>query len=589
MPTLNWIGKEAVEHHHKEVPYRLIHCDGELSAGDPDAGNLLVQGDNLEALKALLPYYGGEVKCIYIDPPYNTGNEDWHYNDNNNHPEIKAWLNKAVGKEAEDLSRHDKWLCMMYPRLRLLRDFLRADGLILISVDDNEVQALRFLMDELFGRSRFVAQFVWNTDGHTDNQFPIKVNHEYVVCYSKNPSATKFGYVIDPNTREESNLWAGFAENSITKNGPRNPPSEILLPIGFPIQDQDGIIPASVIPHGLVEAMEVEGLSSNPLKRRFPGVQFPLRLDNMIFEDGRLTTPCRVFSGWANANKLRAFIENDCKPISEDDGEKTRFYLSPTGVIYYRKEKEGTARNIVSVLRNFSTTEKMRSEIESMGLSFTYPKPKELMKYLLRVSSGPDDLILDSFAGSGTTGQAVLEINTEDASNRKFILVELDERVASTVTAPRLGKVISGYLRHDNPKDSVDGVGGGFRYCRLGVPLFNEFGDIDISVSFPDLAAHVFFSETGAPIPAKAKGHSPYLGKHGDKVVYLLFASGQEGMPREAAGNVLTPDALANLPAPPDGFEGLRVVYAEGCTVSPDRMKAEGVVFKQIPYQIAGV
>ncbi len=134
MPSLNWIGKEAVEHHHKEVPYRLVHCDGDLSAGDSDAGNLLVQGDNLEALKALLPYYAGEVKCIYIDPPYNTGNEGWIYNDNVSSPEMRAWLGQVVGKEAEDLSRHDKWLCMMYPRLRLLRDFLREDGVVAVSI-----------------------------------------------------------------------------------------------------------------------------------------------------------------------------------------------------------------------------------------------------------------------------------------------------------------------------------------------------------------------------------------------------------------------------------------------------------------------
>ena len=417
----------------------------------------------------------------------------------------------------------------------------------------------------------------------------IKVNHEYIVCYSKNPAATKFGYVIDPNTREESNLWSGFAENSITKNGPRNPPSEVLLPVGFPIHDETGTIPATMVPDGLVEAMIDEGLSSNPLKRRFPGVQFPLRLDDMAYEDGFLTQPCRVFSGWANANKLRAFIENGCKPISEEDGEATTFYLSPTGVIYYRKEKQGTARNIVSVLRNFSTTEKMRSEIEAMGLSFTYPKPKELMKYLLKVASGPNDLILDSFAGSGTTGQAVFELNSEEKSNRKFILVELDEGVANNATAPRLGKVVSGYLRNGDPKDPVGGVGGGFRYCRLGVPLFNEFGDIDGEVSFPDLAAHVFFAETGAPIPAKAQLGNAYLGKYGAKAVYLLYTQGLQGTPREALGNVLTPDALVALPPTPAGFEGIRVVYAEGTTVSTDRLKAEGVVFKQIPYQIAGV
>src|SRR6202049_662905 len=152
MPTLDWIGKKAVLDHHRQVQSRLRKCDASLSAGDPDAGNLLVQGDNLQALKALLPYYAGKVKCIYIDPPYNTGNENWVYNDNVNSPEINAWLGTVVGKEAEDLSRHDKWLCMMYPRLRLLKEFLSEDGAIFVSIDDNEAPNLRLLLDEIFGR-----------------------------------------------------------------------------------------------------------------------------------------------------------------------------------------------------------------------------------------------------------------------------------------------------------------------------------------------------------------------------------------------------------------------------------------------------
>ena len=161
MPTLEWIGKKAVVNHHREVPFRLLQCDPALSVGDADSGNLLVQGDNLEALKALLPYYAGKVKCIYIDPPYNTGNENWIYNDNVNSPEIKAWLGKVVGSEAEDLSRHDKWLCMMYPRLALLREFLGEDGAIFVSIDDNEVAHLRLLMDEVFGPQHFVTQIEW--------------------------------------------------------------------------------------------------------------------------------------------------------------------------------------------------------------------------------------------------------------------------------------------------------------------------------------------------------------------------------------------------------------------------------------------
>jgi site-specific DNA-methyltransferase (adenine-specific)/adenine-specific DNA-methyltransferase len=184
MPTLDWIGKQAVVGHHRRVPYRLLHCDKKLSAGDPDAGNLLVQGDNLEALKALLPYYAGQVKCIYIDPPYNTGNEGWVYNDNVNSPEIRRWLGEVVGKEAEDLSRHDKWLCMMYPRLALLRDFLARDGAIFVSIDDNEGQVLRLLMDELFGRRAFVATLVWQKRTSRENRKAIGSAHDYIYVYS---------------------------------------------------------------------------------------------------------------------------------------------------------------------------------------------------------------------------------------------------------------------------------------------------------------------------------------------------------------------------------------------------------------------
>jgi site-specific DNA-methyltransferase (adenine-specific)/adenine-specific DNA-methyltransferase len=148
MPTLDWIGKRAVLNHHREVPFHLLQADPELSVGDPDSGNLLVQGDNLLALKALLPYYAGQVKCISIDPPYNTGNEKWVYNDAVNSPEMREWLGRVVGAEAEDLSRHDKWLCMMYPRLQLLKEFLREDGAIFVSIDDNSIGYLRLLMDE---------------------------------------------------------------------------------------------------------------------------------------------------------------------------------------------------------------------------------------------------------------------------------------------------------------------------------------------------------------------------------------------------------------------------------------------------------
>lgn len=250
---------------------------------------------------------------------------------------------------------------------------------------------------------------------------------------------------------------------------------------------------------------------------------------------------------------------------------------------------------------------------------------------------------MDSFCGSGSTAHAVLSLNRKDGGKRTFISVEMEKDISEKVAAPRIERVIKGYraqsksseivfqrklgirdlqnadtvlselnelrdekkTEFDEVKASLDdglltltgirdvsedipGLGGGFRYCRLGTPLFNEFGDIDGGVIFPDLAAHVYFSETGSPLPHKVDGSTHFIGTHREKAVYLLFSPAEQGFAREASGNVLTPDTLANLPAPSNDFAGVRVVYAEGCTVSTERLKAEGVIFKQIPYQIEG-
>ncbi|TLP67103.1 site-specific DNA-methyltransferase [Parasedimentitalea maritima] len=545
MPTLNWIGKDAVEHHHAEVPYRLVHCDGELSSGDPDAGNLLVQGDNLEALKALLPYYGGQVKCIYIDPPYNTGNEGWVYNDNVASPEIKAWLGKVVGKEAEDLSRHDKWLCMMYPRLRLLRDFLKPDGAIFVSIDDDENHRLRMLLDEIFGHQNFVATMVWQKKYAPANDAKyFSDDHDYILAYARNKSQWS------PNK---------IARSAEQDDKYKNP-------------DDD--------PRGRWQS---DNYTSNKNKQERPNGWYPVVNPNTGEEIW--PSPTAVWRYPEVTNKKH--IEDDRLYWGVNGNNSTprykRFLFEVGGIVPRTVLLHGDVGHNQAAKRQILDIFHGQSEV------FATPKPSSLIKRVLEIGSQPGDLILDSFAGSGTTGHAVLELNKQSEEDRQFILVEMDEKIAPEITAERMRRVIVGYDKGGDNEKPVEGLGGGFRYCRLGVPLFNEFGDIDTSVSFPDLAAHIFFSETGAPIPAKADGTSSYVGKHGEKAVYLLFASGQEGMPREAMGNVLTPDALTALPTPPDGFEGTRVVFAEGTTVSPDRLKAEGVVFKQIPYQIEGV
>ena len=199
MPTLTWIGKDKVVNHYHDVPYRVLEHKYGFRAEDSgdqtptNSGNKIIHGDNLEALKSLLPEYEGRVKCIYIDPPYNTGNEKWVYNDNVNDPKIKKWLGEVVGKQGEDLSRHDKWLCMMYPRLKLLHKLLKEDGAIFISIDDNELANLKLLCDEIFGVNNFIGQWHWFKSATPPNlSYKIKKNIEYVLCYEKQKSSTKY-------------------------------------------------------------------------------------------------------------------------------------------------------------------------------------------------------------------------------------------------------------------------------------------------------------------------------------------------------------------------------------------------------------
>jgi len=543
MPTLDWIGKQAVVNHHREVPYRLVHCDGDLSAGDPEAGNLLVQGDNLQALRALLPYYAGKVKCIYIDPPYNTGNEGWVYNDNVNSPEIKRWLGQVVGKEAEDLSRHDKWLCMMYPRLRLLREFLREDGAIFVSIDDDEQHRLRGIMDDIFGPHNFVACLVWQKKYAPANDARFfSDDHDYVLVYAR--QRTHWSPIKLARTEEQNARYAN------TDSDPRGPWKTSDYTSNKNRFERPNGWYAIVNPHTGAEVWPSETRVWAYPKETF---------DRHVADN-------RLWWGQNGTNRVPAFK----RFLSEVGGVVPRTVLLHGDVGHNQTAK----RQILEIFHGDAEV-------------FATPKPTTLISHLLSIGSGPHDLILDSFAGSGTTGHAVLDLNKQDGGNRRFILVEMEEDIARSVTAERLRRVIDGYDKGGDPAKPVEGLGGGFRFCRLGVPLFDEFGDVASEVTFPDLAAHIFFSETGVPIPQRAQ--SEFLGVHQGRAVYLLFDEGHPGTPRETAGNVLTPDRLDDLPDPPEGFDGLRVVYAEGCTVSADRLKGAGVVFKQIPYQVEGV
>src|SRR5665811_1636106 len=386
---------------------------------------ILIKGDNRHALTLLENAYRERVQFTYIDPPYKADPADLPYKD--------------------DYPR-STWITLISDRLSLARTLMPETGLLAISIDETELAPLTLLAEDLFQKDNTVSTMIWNTEGHSDNQFDVKINHEYVHIIAKNRKSASIGFVIDPNTREESNLWKGYAENSITKNGRANPPSEVTLPPGFPLTTDAINLSSNKLNDDFFEQVKSRGFISRDTTRRF-NVEYPIRLDAMIGDNGQLSAQCRVYSGWANVRKLRTFIDGGFKPMKEPDGEVS-FFLSERGVIYYRKTRE-RARNIYFVLRNMGTTEQISSELEHMRLDFPYPKPKQLMKYLVDIGSGDshvlgsEGVVLDFFAGSGTTGQAVIELNRRDKSVRrlKYILIEMGDYFTGTLK-PRIAKAI---------------------------------------------------------------------------------------------------------------------------------------------------
>ncbi len=319
------------------------------------------------------------------------------------------------------------------------------------------------------------------------------------------------------------------------------------------------------------------GYISREITKRYKA-EYPVRLDRMVAEKGMLSKPCRVFTGWMSADKLRAFIAQGCRALDEEGGSQVRFFLSGNGVVYYRREGR-QSRYVQSVLTNLGTTETNRYMLENMGISFTYPKPIELISYLISLYAEPGDLVLDSFAGSGTTGHALLQLNSLDRGGRRFILVEIESKIARAITRERLKRAVQGYT--GTKGDTVPGLGGGFRFCELGEPLFDESGNVRETVGFSDLARHVFFTESGEPLPSERVGRSPFLGTSRGVGIYLLYNGILEDRSPNG-GNVLTRAVLESLPP----HDGPKVIYGTACRISSVRRMRENIVFKQIPYEI---
>jgi adenine-specific DNA-methyltransferase len=530
MPTLDWIGKEAVINHHQQVPFRLLHCREDLSVGDPGTGNLLVEGDNLLALKALLPYYAGKVKCIYIDPPYNTGEEAWVYNDNVNSADIRRWLGHVVGREAEDLSRHDKWLCMMHPRIALLREFLAPDGAIFVNLDDTESGHARCMMDEIFGGRNHLATIAWEKRYTRSNNAKLFYSlKDTILVYRKSDA---LAVLKEPRTEKSDSIYKN------PDNDPRGPwtTSSYVNPAR---KDQRPNLVYDI----------TNPFSSSIVVHPTHAWKYELAQHQQHVADNRLWWGK---SGTAKYPRLKNFL-SECS-----DG------MVPVDVWGY--EETGT-------------TDEGGTEVKALfgAAVFDNPKPTRLIERIVKLVGGLDSIIMDSFAGSGTTAHSVLRLNKEDGGRRRFILVEMEPDICCNITGQRLKYAIEGY---NNGNDHIDGLGGGFRYCTLGEPLFDAQGQIAEKVRFDDLARHVFFTETGEPMPEREKQDSPLIGVTGGVAFYLLF-NGILGDKSVDGGNVLTLKLLKSLPP----HDGPRIVFGEGCALTEQRLRREGVVFKQIPYE----
>lgn len=509
MPLLHWLTREEDIHAATHTPYRLLEQVATHSHGDPDTGNMLIQGDNLDTLKALLPYYAGKVRCIFIDPPYNTRSAFEHYDDN---------------------LEHAQWLAMMYPRLELLRQLLSEDGSIWVTIDDNEGHYLKVIMDEVFGRRNFVANAIWEkSDSPRMDAQHFSSRHDHILVVAKSIS--------------------DFRVNRLSEDGG-------ALPSHYDKKDENGR------PYYLKPLRAMGGEDSREAR---PSMYFqldapdgtpilPKRQDGSdgrwrwgkerTIEDAHLLEWVNGRNGWAPYYR-----------IFGDEGSKR-----PPETVWSFEEVGSNRVSKAEIKKIFGGSK-----------AFDTPKPERLIKRILDIATNPGDLVLDSFLGSGTTAAVAHKMG------RRYIGIEMGDH-AMTHCVPRLQKVIEGEQGGISEAVAWQG-GGGFRFYKLGVPVFDENGHVSPGIRFAPLAAHLWFVSTG--IPYKGRAASPFLGAH-EGVGYYLLYNGILGDKSVSGGNVLTGRILAGLPP----HDGEKVIFGEGCRLSAERLQAERITFRQIPYEI---
>lgn len=580
MPTLHWVGKDKVVNHHHDVPFRLLDKQYTFTANDGTPANSntnrIIHGDNLEALKSLLPEFEGKVNCIYIDPPYNTGNEGWVYNDAVNDPKIKKWLGQVVGKEGEDLSRHDKWLCMMYPRLKLLKRLLAADGVIFISIDDYEQATLKLLMDEIFGPRNFVAQIaaVTNLKGRNDKKH-ISACHEYILIYA----SSNFQSVGLPLTVEQKKAYCHADEQG------RMYALRDLRKRGGPDKREDR--PNMYFP---IFRSPVNGKLSLEKTSDKDIEILPLRGDG---SEGRWR--------WG-VEKISAHIEwlHGKKPKKNGRwGIEHRIYLDPSIVVGSaisdgEEDDEDEDEDEEMVERSskpksiwiggeFSTDSGKRTVKGAISnFNFDFPKSVELVKRCIQMATAKNATILDSFAGSGTTAHAVLKLNALDGGNRRFILCEMMD-YAETITAERVRRVMNGY---GEGRKTVAAAGGGFDYYSVGAALFNDDRNLNEDVGETAIRDYVAYTES-IPVALQCGMDSPvsrYALGFSDTVLWLFYYEREHvtTLNLDFLASLNIKALLENGGKRPEQF----VVYADKCALDNNFLTKHGITFKRIPRDI---
>ena len=540
MPTLEFKGKQHIYAHHLTVPYRPLEPDENRSCNPTNEDdNLIIHGDNLHALKALLPRYANRVKCIYIDPPYNTGNEGWVYNDNVNSPLMKQWLTEHTPIDNEDLERHDKWLCMMWPRLHLLKELLADDGVIFISIDDNEVHHLRMLMDEILGRENFLADIIWqHRYGRSNNAKLFSNQREHVIVYRKSDAVSH----IRVKRNEELNETYSNPDNDL----------------------RGSWVSASYV---------------NPAtKEQRPNLVYPV------------TNP---YTGESVNHPTHAWKYSQStheKHVRED-----RLWWGLDGNLRYPRLKnflsESKEKGIVPIdlmLADIAGTtdegtKQLQTVFQSAALEFNNPKPTRLIANLIEIAEGVsrknDTIILDSFAGSGTTAHAVLSLNKEDGGNRKFILIECED-YADTITAERVRRVISGV---PDARDAAlqEGLGGSFTYCTLGKPIEIEAMLTGEALpSYLALAANLLYTTAGVSVGAdtlEAQNNDGLFHSDDQNDYYLLYKPNLEYLRSNAAIlNLERAERLCNA-SRENGRKA--IVYAAGNYIGQRELTRMGIIF----------